>query len=384
LIADEPTTALDVTVQKTILALLNQLREKYEMSLLFVTHDLGIVSEIAENILVMHQGEIVEQGTTLKILDSPENDYTKGLIACRPPLNEKPYRLKTIDQFISKESVEKKSVRPEKNRDIPLEPLLEIKNLTTEFVSKRNLWGTPLNKLIALNNVSFTVYKGETLGVVGESGCGKTTLGRTILRLIDQASGQVYYQGVEISKLTQKQFRNFRKQLQIIFQNPFSSLNPKLTVGEALMEPMIFHGILKNNKERKQRVLELLKKVKLLEEHFDRFPHEFSGGQRQRIGIARALCVEPEIIICDESVSSLDVSVQARVLNLLNDLKDEFGLTYIFISHDLSVVKYMCDRVLVMSNGQIEETGEPDKIFLAPASEVTKKLVNSIPGVEIK
>lgn len=384
LIADEPTTALDVTVQKTILALLNQLREKYEMSLLFVTHDLGIVSEIAENIVVMHQGKIVEKGNTLKILDSPENDYTKGLIACRPPLNEKPYRLKTIDQFISKESIVKEKITTEKNREITREPLLEIKNLTTEFVSKRNLWGTPLKKLTALNNVSFTVYKGEIIGVVGESGCGKTTLGRTILRLIDQASGQVFYRGVEISKLTQKQFRNFRKQLQIIFQNPFSSLNPKLTVGEALMEPMIFHGILKNNKERKQRVLELLKKVKLQEEHFDRFPHEFSGGQRQRIGIARALCVEPEIIICDESVSSLDVSVQAQVLNLLNDLKEEFGLTYIFISHDLSVVKYMCDRILVMGNGQIEETGEPDKIFLEPTSEVTKKLISSIPGVESK
>jgi peptide/nickel transport system ATP-binding protein len=382
LIADEPTTALDVTVQKTILALLNQLREKYEMSLLFVTHDLGIVSEIAENIVVMHQGKIVEQGTTLKILHSPENDYTKGLVACRPPLSEKPYRLKTIDQFISKERIEEQILKPEKNREITREPLLEIKNLTTEFVGRRNLWGTPMNKLTAVNNVSFNVYPEETIGVVGESGCGKTTLGRTILRLIDQASGQVYYRGVEISKLDQKQFRNFRKHLQIVFQNPFSSLNPKLTVGEALMEPMIFHGILKNNKERKHRVLELLKKVKLQEEHFDRFPHEFSGGQRQRIGIARALCVEPEIIICDESVSSLDVSVQAQVLNLLNDLKEEFGLTYIFISHDLSVIKYMCDRVLVMGNGQIEEIGEPDKIFMEPVSEVTKKLVRSIPGIE--
>ena len=382
LIADEPTTALDVTVQKTILILLKQLQQKYGMSLLFVTHDLGIVSEISEKIIVMHQGKIVEQGETLEILTNPQNPYTKGLIACRPPLHEKPHRLKTIEQFIQPEKPVNK-IPNKKENTVPAEnTLLEIQNLSTGFITKRNFWGTTKETIKAVNNVSFKVVRGETLGIVGESGCGKTTLGRSILQLVKSQSGQIIYKGSNISGLSEKQFRKLRKQLQIIFQNPYSSLNPKITIGEALIEPMIFHGILKNNRQRKDRVIELLKKVNLQADHYYRYPHEFSGGQRQRIGIARALCVEPEIIICDESVSSLDVSVQAQVLNLLNDLKDEFGLTYIFISHDLAVVKYMCDRIIVMSEGIIEETGEANQLFTSPVSSVTKKLIDSIPGMK--
>lgn len=382
LIADEPTTALDVTVQKTILTLLKQLKEKYGMSLLFVTHDLGIVSEIAEKVVVMHQGKIVEQGETSQILNNPVHPYTQGLIACRPPLGEKPYRLKTIEQFLLTNTQLKESIQPEKN-DTTNKPVLEIKNLTTEFVTKKNLLGIPQKTIRAVNDISFEVFQGETLGIVGESGCGKTTLGRSILRLLKSRSGQIIYKGQDISRLDETRFRKLRKQLQIIFQNPYSSLNPKITIGEALMEPMIYHGILKNNKQRRERVVALLRKVNLQDEHFDRFPHEFSGGQRQRIGIARALCVEPEIIICDESVSSLDVSVQAQVLNLLNDLKDEFGLTYIFISHDLAVVKYMCNRLIVMNNGKLEEAGKTERVFKFPQSPVTKKLIDSIPGMKV-
>lgn len=382
LIADEPTTALDVTVQKTILTLLKQLQEKYGMSLLFVTHNLGIVSEIADEVVVMHQGKVVEIGNLNQILKNPVEPYTRGLIACQPPLNEKPYRLKTIEEFIHPTGEGENIRQPVIKNPGTEKAVLEVKNLSTGFVTKRTLWGKPKNILKAVDEVNFEVYKGETLGIVGESGCGKTTLGRTILKLVKAQSGQIIYNGTNITNLTENQFRKFRKNLQIIFQNPFSSLNPKLTIGEALSEPMAFHGIMKNNLQRKERIIEILKKVNLLPEHFNRYPHEFSGGQRQRIGIARALCVEPEIIICDESVSSLDVSVQAQVLNLLNDLKVEFGLTYIFISHDLAVVKYMSDRIIVMNEGRIEEKGEAEKIFASPVSDITKTLINAIPGLK--
>jgi peptide/nickel transport system ATP-binding protein len=380
LIADEPTTALDVTVQKTILELLLQLREKYRMSLLFVTHDLGIVSEISDRIIVMHRGIIVEAGKTTSVLSSPEHAYTRGLIACRPPLTGKPYRLTTIDQFMEKSPAinpSKTSPKPSLERD---SPILELRDLSTEFVTQRSLWGSTKKTLKAVNNISFEVYRGETLGIVGESGCGKTTLGRTILKLIEASSGEIRYRGEDISKLSTLAFRKFRKQIQIIFQNPFSSLNPKLTVGNALMEPLVSHKLLGSQQERRDRVIQLLKRVGLEEHHVDRYPHEFSGGQRQRIGIARALCVEPEIIICDESVSSLDVSVQAMVLNLLNDLKEEFSLTYLFISHDLAVVRYMSDRILVMNEGSLVETGLSDDLFHSPKSEITRILIESIPG----
>ena len=380
LIADEPTTALDVTVQKTILELLLQLREKYRMSLLFVTHDLGIVSEISDRIIVMHRGRIVEAGKTSSVLTSPEDAYTRGLIACRPPLTGKPYRLTTIGQFMEKSPAinpSETSPKPSLDRTIPI---LEVRDLSTEFVTKRNLWGSAKKTLKAVNEISFEVFRGETLGIVGESGCGKTTLGRTILKLIEASSGEILYNGENISKLSNLAFRKFRKQIQIIFQNPYSSLNPKLTVGNALMEPLISYELLGSNRERKDRVIQLLKKVGLEEHHFDRYPHEFSGGQRQRIGIARALCVEPDIIICDESVSSLDVSVQAMVLNLLNDLKEEFSLTYLFISHDLAVVRYMSDRILVMNEGRLAETGPSDDLFRSPKSDVTRTLIESIPG----
>ncbi len=379
LIADEPTTALDVTVQKTILGILKHLQAKYNMSLLFVTHDLGIVSEISEKLIVMRHGKIVEQGITNYILNSPENVYTKGLIACRPPLHKKPYRLTTIENLIQPE---RKKIQENKTVFHSESPLLEIKNLSTEFTLKRNFWGAATKTIKAVHDISFEVFKGEVLGIVGESGCGKTTLGRGILQLVKPGSGQIVYKGQVISNLKASQFRTFRKQLQIIFQNPYSSLNPKLTAGEILMEPLIFHGLFKTKAQRKNRVLELLRKVNLNEEHFYRYPHEFSGGQRQRIVIARALCVEPEIIICDESVSSLDVSIQAQVLNLLNDLKDEFGLTYIFISHDMAVVKYMCNRIIVMNEGRLEEQGEAEQLFASPVSSVTKNLIASIPGFQ--
>jgi peptide/nickel transport system ATP-binding protein len=398
LVADEPTTALDVTVQKTILDLMQKLQKEHDMGILFITHDLGVIAELADKVVVMYKGNIVEQGSVWDIFNNPQHPYTKGLLACRPPLDKRYTFLPTVGDFmqtnekgeniandISVEDFTKDLVVSKAERDkqqkalFAQEPLLQIKNLKTYFPIRNGFFGGITDYVKAVDDISFDVYPGETLGLVGESGCGKTTTGRTILRLNEPTAGQMIYKGKDIASLNEQELREFRKEVQIIFQDPYSSLNPRMTIGNAIMEPMQVHGILANDEERKKRVEELLEKVSLGAEHFNRYPHEFSGGQRQRIGIARALAVNPKFIICDESVSALDVSVQAQVLNLLNDLKQEFGLTYIFISHDLSVVKYMSDRMVVMQNGKIEEMGDADQIYLEAKTQYTQRLISAIP-----
>jgi peptide/nickel transport system ATP-binding protein len=385
LIADEPTTALDVTVQKTILELLRTLQKKHNISLIFISHNLDVIAEIAADVLVMFRGEIVEKGPIEQIFNHPQHPYTKGLLACRPPLGKRPLRLKTIADFIDGKKIDgdiylTHAERQKQHSILYSEhPILKTENINTVFTVKRNIAGKPIKQYKAVNNVSFEVYPGETLGLVGESGCGKTTLGRTILRLVEPNSGNTLYKNVRVNELKTDELRNLRKKLQIIFQDPYSSLNPRITIGEAIIEPMRIHKLHGNEIARKAKVAELLQKVGLEASQYGRYPHEFSGGQRQRICIARALAVEPEFIICDESVSALDVSVQAQVLNLLNDLKKEFGLTYLFISHDLSVVRYMSDRLMVMKNGEIQEMGEADEVYTNPKSEYTRLLLDAIP-----
>ncbi|MFL5764790.1 MAG: ABC transporter ATP-binding protein [Bacteroidia bacterium] len=403
LIADEPTTALDVTVQATILDLMLKLQREHDMGIMFITHDLGVIAELADKVVVMYKGKIVEQGSVMDIFANPRHPYTKGLLACRPPLNKRLHWLPTVSDFMqtseygemieSKASVEEvteKLVVSKKEREeahqklYAKEPILKIKNLKTYFPIKKGVFGKAKEFVKAVDDVSFDVYPGETLGLVGESGCGKTTLGRTVLRLIEPSGGEVIFDGKNITSLDPKSMRDLRKDIQIIFQDPYSSLNPRITIGQAIMEPMQVHGILGSDKERKDRVIELLKRVNMNESHFYRYPHEFSGGQRQRICIARALALNPKFIICDESVSALDVSVQAQVLNLLNELKREFGFTYIFISHDLSVVKFMSDRMVVMNKGKIEEMGDADEIYSYPKTEYTRNLINAIPKGQLE
>lgn len=384
LIADEPTTALDVTVQKTILELLKSIQNKYNIGILFITHDLGVIKQIANRVAVLYKGEIVEQGLVQDIFNKPNHPYTQGLIACRPPIENRPKRLLTVSDFL-KEEKKDIEILTEKERDLihkeiySQEPILKINSLDIEFITKKTIFGKKRKSVKAVNNVSFDVFKGETLGLVGESGCGKTTVGRGILNLIDAKSGKVELFGVNLLELSKNKMREYRKKIQIIFQDPYSSLNSKITIGHAIQEPMIVHSLYENNEKRKERVMDLLEKVGLERSHYNRYPHEFSGGQRQRIGIARALALEPEIIICDESVSALDVSVQAQVLNLINDLKRDFGFTCIFISHDLSVVKYMSDRIIVMQKGNIVEEAEADSIYNNPQTQYTRQLINSIP-----
>ena len=384
LIADEPTTALDVTVQKTILELLKSIQNKYNIGILFITHDLGVIKQIANRVAVLYKGEIVEQGLVQDIFYKPNHPYTQGLIACRPPIENRPKRLLTVSDFL-KEEKKDIEILTEKERDLihkeiySQEPILKINSLDIEFITKKTIFGKIRKSVKAVNNVSFDVFKGETLGLVGESGCGKTTVGRGILNLIDAKSGKVELYGVNLLELSKNKMREYRKKIQIIFQDPYSSLNSKITIGHAIQEPMIVHSLYENNEKRKERVMDLLEKVGLERSHYNRYPHEFSGGQRQRIGIARALALEPEIIICDESVSALDVSVQAQVLNLINDLKRDFGFTCIFISHDLSVVKYMSDRIIVMQKGNIVEEAEADSIYNNPQTQYTRQLIISIP-----
>jgi len=403
LIADEPTTALDVTVQATILDLMLKLQREHDMGIMFITHDLGVIAELADKVVVMYKGKIVEQGSVLEIFANPRHPYTKGLLACRPPLNKRLHWLPTVADFMqtsaagemieSKQSVsdltEKLVVsaaeREEAHKKLyAKQPILQIKNLKTYFPIKKGIFGKAKDFVKAVDDVSFDVYPGETLGLVGESGCGKTTLGRTVLRLIEPTAGEIIFNGIHVTGLDNKKMRELRKDIQIIFQDPYSSLNPRITIGQAIMEPMQVHGILENDKARKARVVELLQRVNMNESHFYRYPHEFSGGQRQRICIARALALKPKFIICDESVSALDVSVQAQVLNLLNELKREFNFTYIFISHDLSVVKFMSDRMVVMNKGKVEEMGDADAIYNNPKTEYTKNLINAIPKGQLE
>ena len=381
LIADEPTTALDVTVQKEIIHLLKELQSENEMSILMISHDLSLVSEIADNVLVLQNGHIVEQGSSAEIFKNPKKEYTKALIASKPSLDKRFKKLPTVDNFINNTidfSVYTEKERSDFHQNLYKgNPLLEVRNLKKYYV--KNTWLGKRKEVRAVDGVSFKVYEGETLGLVGESGCGKTTLGRSILHLEEISSGEIFYKGKQITNLNAKELKQLRKEVQIIFQDPFSSLNPRIPVGLAILEPMKVHGILSSDRERKLYVMEILQKVGLEEAHYHRYPHEFSGGQRQRIGIARAIALQPKLIICDESVSALDVSVQAQTLNLLNTLKNEFHFSYIFISHDLSVVKYMSDQLIVMNNGKIEEMGDADQIYQKPKSTYTKNLINAIP-----
>ena len=382
LIADEPTTALDVTVQKDIINLLKDLQAQTKMSIIFITHDLALISEIAHRVLVMYKGEIVEQGEVETIFKNPEHNYTKALINSRPTLNSRLKILPTIQDFLN-DSISDEIITPAERQKhhkklYSKPPLLEVINVEKEYLTKSG-WFTKPQHFKAVNNVSFKLYEGETLGLVGESGCGKSTLGNAILQLDKATAGSILYKGTDITKLSKKETRVLRKEIQIIFQDPYSSLNPRIPVGEAILEPMKVHNLYNSDVERKAQVIEILNKVGLSEDYYNRYPHEFSGGQRQRIGIARTIALQPKLIVCDESVSALDISVQAQVLNLLNTLKIDFGFTYIFISHDLAVVKYMSDQLLVMNQGKIEELGDADIIYSDPEKEYTKKLIHAIP-----
>jgi peptide/nickel transport system ATP-binding protein len=383
LICDEPTTALDVTVQKTILQLIKELQLQSGMGVIFITHDLGVVAEVADRAIVMYKGEMVEQNTVSNIFKYPEHPYTKALLACRPVNHERGKRLPVVSDFIENENILKKEQAiistAAFHRQNESSVLLNAKNLSVWFPAKKTFFGRANSYIKAVYNVSFEVKQGETLGLVGESGCGKTTLGRTLLRLIEPTAGSIIYKGADLASMNKAALHSLRKEIQIVFQDPYSSLNPRLSIGPALAEPMKVHHILPTDKQRKDKVIELLEKVNLSAEHFNRYPHEFSGGQRQRIVIARALALNPSFIICDESVSALDVSVQAQVLNLINDLKKEFGFTVIFISHDLAVVRYISDRIMVMNQGKIEECGNADEVYFNPSSGYTKNLIAAVP-----
>jgi peptide/nickel transport system ATP-binding protein len=374
LIADEPTTALDVTVQRQIIELLAKLQERQKMSVLFISHDLGLVGEIAQRVVVMRSGEVREAGDVRQIFNAPLDAYTQALLACRPRLDSRPRRLAVIDDFINK-----RPIMTEQRVCAPVSgpALIEVKGLGKDYPLKTGLFKRRV--FSAVKQADFSLHKGRTLGVVGESGSGKTTLGMMLTRLLDASAGSIMFEGVDLAQLSAAQMRVYRSRIQIIFQNPYASLNPRFTVGQILIEPMRIHGIGKDEDERARLALAMIEKVGLTREAFGKYPHEFSGGQRQRIAIARCLTMKPEIIVCDESVSALDVSVQATVLNLLLDLQEEFGLTYLFISHDLAVVKYMADEILVMSQGEIVERGTSDDIYTRPQHPYTQQLLGAIP-----
>lgn len=380
LIADEPTTALDVTVQNSILELLQSLQKKYNMGIIFITHDLGVVADIADDIVVMQRGKIVEKGKANDVLNHPQHPYTKGLLACRPVMGQKVGRLKTVADFLQEEKEVVTFSSPNSPKISDKEIILDVKKLFKIYESSNGIFKKTNSVVKAVNDVSFQISKGETLGLVGESGCGKTTLSRMLLGLIPASEGQIIFKGKDLCSLSKSEMREMRKEMQIIFQDPYSSLNPKHTIGDSIMEPMMTFGLFESHKQREQKAIELLEKTGLGAEHLKRYPHEFSGGQRQRIVIARALACEPSFVVCDEAVSALDVSVQAQVLNLLNDLKRDYSLTYLFISHDLSVVYHISDRIMVMNKGGIEEIGTYDEVFLHPKSEYTKRLLEAAPG----
>lgn len=387
IIADEPTTALDVTVQKTILELLKSLQSKYGTSIIFITHDLGVIGQIADDILVMYRGKVIEQGPAYNILHHPQQPYTQGLLSCRPPMDHRPRRLPTVEEFLSgKQSAENEKQTDDTNGtqlSTLHSPLISVRNLSVTYTLKKSLFGKPLQTLKGVDGLSFDIMEGETLGLVGESGCGKSTLGRALLRLIEASSGSVSYRGQSLATLSNKEMRSLRPKLQIIFQDPYSSLNPRITIGEAIAEPLRVHrSILNNQSNPKVAVLALMQQVGLNPDWYNRYPHELSGGQRQRVCIARALILQPELVVCDESVSALDVSVQAQVLNLLNDLKERYHYTYLFITHDLSVVHYLADRIMVMQKGKIVESGTPDELFNNPQTDYTRTLIDAIPRIQ--
>lgn len=386
LIADEPTTALDVTIQKQILDLLETLQKKREMSMLFITHDLALVGEIADQVIVMRHGEIREHGTVTEVLENPQDIYTRALLKCRPQMSERPFKLPMISDFMRQDGDQliedvhlSDDTKRQRSRGLTGDEqiILDVKDLKKSFYSRKGLFGK--DEFQAVKGVSFQLAKGKTLGLVGESGSGKTTIGLLLMRLQEATGGQALFEGKDILSMSEKEFNQYQRKIQIIFQNPYASLNPRFTVGQILMEPMLVHNIGKDDAEREQMAFDLLERVSLPAQAFYRYPHEFSGGQRQRIAIARCLTLKPEILICDESVSALDVSVQAQVLNLLQDLQDEFGLSYIFISHDLSVVKYISDQIMVMNHGDIVEIANSDVLYQSPQHEYTKRLLNAIP-----
>ncbi len=383
LIADEPTTALDVTVQKTILELLRSLQQKYNIGIIFITHDLGVIAQIADDVAVMYKGEIVEQGTAEQVLHHPQHPYTQGLLACRPPLDSRPRRLPTVKEFLEAggERTDNTQTRATFTPD-GQEPLMSVRDLEVTYALEKNLLGKVTKKLKAVDGFSFDIYKGETLGLVGESGCGKSTLGRTLLRLLEHSSGTITYDGKNLDQISRTEQHELRRKVQIVFQDPYSSLNPRITIGEAILEPLRCHHIYSNQHQRRERVLQLMQQVGLEPAWYNRYPHEFSGGQRQRVCIARALILEPELVVCDESVSALDVSVQAQVLNLLNDLKEQYGYTYLFITHDLSVVKFLSDRIMVMEKGRLVEMGPSDELFAHPQHEYTQRLIAALPKIQ--
>ena len=386
LIADEPTTALDVTVQKTILDLLKSLQKRHNIGIIFISHDLGVVAQIADRVAVIYKGKIVEQGSAKEVLMHPEHPYTQGLLACRPPAEGRPKVLPTVSDYltgnIGNSECETDAEREARHKVLySQQPLLQVSNLMVTYPLRRNLFGKATQELNAVDSVSFSIYPGETLGLVGESGCGKTTLGRTLLRLVNQRSGSIVFDGKRLDSMSQRELRAMRPQMQIIFQDPYSSLHPRLTIGQAIMEPLQNYGMGGSSVQQKQQVVELMGHVGLDADMFDRYPHQFSGGQRQRVCIARALILKPRLVVCDESVSALDVSVQAQVLNLLNELKRRFGFTYLFISHDLSVVRFLSDRIMVMQQGKIVEDGLADDVYQSPQQSYTQKLIDAIPRI---
>ena len=385
LIADEPTTALDVTVQRAIIDLLAQLQQRRHIGILFISHDLGVTAQVASRVAVMYRGKMVEQGPVQEVLRHPAQPYTRALIACRPPLEGRPTRLPTVADFMSPDGGDVPSPAQtgasEPRAAGERKPLLSVRGLEVTYALKRNFFGKATQTLNGVDGMSFDILEGETLGLVGESGCGKTTLGRALLHLIQASAGSIAYRGQMLCDLSPAKMKRLRTKLQIIFQDPYSSLNPRMPIGDAILEPLRAHRLYGSHQERRQAVLDLMEQVGLRPEWYGRYPHEFSGGQRQRVCIARALVVRPELVVCDESVSALDVSVQAQVLNLLNDLKRRHGYTYLFISHDLGVVRYFSDRIIVMRGGRLQEMGEADEVFRHPREEYTRSLVSALPRI---